>query len=295
MKVSFSKENVITPTPVLGVTVESVNTAGPVIDVASTVVTPAERIPASPVTPLAVARTDTPIQFDDNDIRFEDIYLPKVNIVHNVGDLMKIFSPGEIVLNGTYVIYSPTHQSRKGTDPLKITIIGFKRRQYVEKIASKQGEEREKGLLVNSEAEVETNGGTLDYSVWKQNVSARKTNPSLPAIRRFETLATALVLIERPAQLTDSLQFPYEFEGKFYALALWGMKATAFTNAAKHFFTARKIGFLRTGYRARAWHLTTKLEDFGSNVAWIPVVSPCAEPNSESFVSFIKEVSGAGN
>lgn len=302
MKVSFSKENVLTPTPVPGVSVESVNTAAQTIDVQSTVVTPAASIPTSPVStalvqvaPAPVARTDSPIAFDDGDIKFEDIYLPKVNLVHNVGDLMKIFSPGEIVLNGTYVIHTPTHQNRKGSDPLKITIIGFKRKQYVEKITSKQGEEREKGLLVNSEAEVEAAGGTLNYAVWKQNVDARKTNPALPAIKRFETLATALILIERPAHLTDSLQFPYEFEGKFYALALWGMKGTAFTNAAKHFYTARKIGFLKTGYVSRAWNLTTKLEDFGANVSWIPVVEPCKEPNSEPFIAFVKEVIGAGN
>jgi len=298
MKVSFSKENVITPTPVPGVNVESVNTAAPVIDVSATV-TPAASIPSSPVTALvpaapatgAVTRTDTPIEFDDNDIRFEDIYLPKVNLVHNVGDLMKVFSPGEIVLNGTYVIHTPTHQSKKGTDPLKITVIGFKKKQYVEKISG-----GDKGLLVNTEAEVEANGGTLNYAVWKQNVDARKTNPALPAIRRFETLATALLLIERPPHLTDSLQFPYEFEGKFYALALWGMKGTAFTNAAKHFFTARKIGFLKSGYWSRSWALTTKLEDYNNgNVSWIPQVDPCKEANSDSFVAFVKEVIGAGN
>lgn len=298
MKVSFSKENVLAAPAPNGAPVEGTAT---VIDVASTVVTPADSIPTSPVgalipaTPVAVAKSDSPIAFDDGDIKFEDIYLPKVNIVANVGDLMKIFSPGEIVLNGTYVIHSPTHQSRKGTDPLKITVIGFKRKQYVEKITSKQGEEREKGLLVNSEAEVEAAGGTLNYAIWKQNVDARKTNPALPAIKRFETLATALILVERPAHLSDSLQFPYEFEGKFYALALWGQKGTAFTNAAKHFFTARKIGFLKGGYWTRSWTLTTKLEDYGANVAWIPVVEPCKEANSESFIAFVKEVIGAGN
>jgi len=74
------------------------------------------------------------------------------------------------------------------------------------------------------------------------------------------------------------------------------MKGTAFTNAAKHFFTARKIGFLKSGYWSRSWHLTTKLEDYNNgNVSWIPQVDPCKEANSDSFVAFVKEVIGAGN
>jgi len=295
MKVSFSKENVITPTPVPGVSVESVNTAAPVIDVSATV-TPAANIPSSPVaanTGAVAVRERSPVQFDDNDISFNDIYLPKIHLVHNTGDLCKIFLPGEIVLNMTYVIHTSKHLSREGTEPLRITLLGFRKQQFVEKVIG--GGER--GLLVNTAAEVEAAGGTLDFNIWKQNSDARKANPALPEIKRFETLATALVVIERPSHLKDDTQFPYEFEGKNYALALWGMKGTAFTNAAKDFYTARKIGFLRKGgYPARSWTVTTKLESYkNGNSAWIPVVAPCAEPNSDAFVSFVKDVFGAGN
>jgi hypothetical protein len=304
MKVSFSKENV---TGVAGVAggigptgVANNAPCGPVIDVTSEVITPAASIPSSPVTalvPVAPApvatRADNSLPFDDNDISFSDIYFPKINIVHNTGDLGKIFLPGEIVLNQTYVIHTSKHLSRVGTEPLKITVIGFRKQQFVEKVSG-----GDRGALVDTQAEVESLGGTLNYNIWKQNADARLQNPSLPVIKRFETLATALVLIERPAHCTDSLEFPYEFSGKFYALAIWGMKGTAFTNAAKDFYTARKIGFLRKppGYLGRSWRVTTKLEDYkGGKSAWIPVVTPCAEENSPEFVAFIKDVTGAVN
>jgi hypothetical protein len=322
MKTSFSKEKVLTPSPVEGVVVESVNTAGPVgpvgtvgpvgdigqgpvIDVQSEIVAPAAEIPASPVTttnlsvavvvpPAPLAVVDTPIIFDDNDIKFEDVYLPRVNIVQNVGDLMKIFESGDIVLNGSYSIHSPSNPPKRpqGNPPLNVTVVGFRKKQFAEKIAGKGG-----GLLVNSEAEVAKNGGTLSYGEWKQSVDANKADPSVKTLRRFEPYATALVIIERPAHLKDegNIQFPYECEGKFYTLALWGMKGTAYTGAAKHFFTARKLGHLKKGYMVRSWSLTTKLESYESgNTAWVPAVTPSHE-NSAAFLAFVREAAGVGN
>lgn len=277
-----------------------------VIDVESTVIpTPtapavATEIPTAPVNtntalapiaPVGVpAVSDSPIEFDENDIRFEDVYLPRVNIVQNIGDLMKVFNPGEIVLNSTFVIHTPAQLEKKiaGTSPLNITLIGFKKKQYAEKVSGNV-----QGLLVNSESEVARAGGTLAYKEWDQSVQAAKTNPAVKPLKYFQPLSTALLLIERPADLKDegNLQFPYACEGKQYALALWSMKGTAFTNAAKHFFTARKIGHLREGYPTRAWTLTTKLETYGSNMAWVPVVKP-AQVSTPAFLAFVQEVKG---
>lgn len=272
--------------------------SAPVIDVAATV-TPAAEIPTAPVTSTALvpvadagvpAVSDSPIEFDENDIKFSDVYLPRVNIVQNIGDLMKVFNPGEIVLNSTYVIHTPAQLEKKipGTPALKITLIGFKKKQFAEKVSGNV-----QGLLVNSEAEVARAGGTLAYKEWDQSVQASKTNPAVKPLKYFQALSTALLLIERPEGLNDegNLQFPYSCEGKQYALALWSMKGTAFTNAAKHFFTARKIGHLREGYPTRAWTLTTKLETYGSNMAWIPVVKP-SEASTPAFLQFVQEVRG---
>jgi len=302
MKVSFSKENVVVPTPVNGVEIPCVNTAAmPTIDVQSVVVSPATEIPTAPVnqavtvlTPAPVAKTDSPIVFDDGNIEFQDVYLPRVNIVQNVGDLMKIFNPGEIVLNATFPIHTPTNPPKTpvGNPPLNITIVGFRKKQFAEKIIGKGG-----GLLVNSEEEVAKHGGTLSYAEWKQSVDANKLNPVIPALKRFEPYATALIFIERPAHIEDkgNLNFPYECEGRWYALALWGQKGTSYTNAAKHFFTARKLGHLRTGYVARGWSLTTRLEAYETgNVAWVPVVTPATEPNTETFIAFVKNAIGCG-
>lgn len=274
----------------------------PAIDVPSTVV-PAAEVPTVPQLPAVSApqlpsAPETPVAFDDNDIKFEDIYLPRINIVQRVGDLSVVYNPGEIVLNQQVIIHTPANPAKNvpGNPPLNITILGFKKLQYAEKVSGGG-----RGLLLNSEADVVKHGGTLVYKEWQQSVKANAANPQVPKLIYFEKLATGLVLIEKPAHITDDTHFPYQCEGKSYALALWSMKGTAFTNAAKHFFTARKIGHLKTvnnadgttsgGYPTRSWTLTTKTEKFNENFAEIPVVV-LGPPNTPAFREFVKEVLG---
>lgn len=236
-----------------------------------------------PNTPTAVVQSDSPSIFNDEDIGFDDIRLPRLNIVQKVGDLSNIFTPGEIVLNQSAVIHEPADpvKNKVGNKPLIITVLGFKKRQFCEKVVG-----GDMGLLVNTEAEVVAKGGTLDYKEWQQSNGAKKY---------FQRLATALLLVQKPEhyQDTDDLMFPYECEGKKYALALYSMKGTSYTNAAKHIYTARKIGHLRPGYPVQAWSLTTKLEKFGDNYAHIPIIKP-GPKSTEAFLTFAREVLGAG-
>lgn len=258
--------------------------------------TPVSQIPTAPAvngaviiipkTETAVAQTDSPSVFNDEDIGFDDIRLPRLNIVQKVGDLSNIFVPGEIVLNQSAVIHEPADATKKkaGHPPLILTVVGFKKKQYVEKVVGS-----EMGMLLNSELEVVAKGGTLDYKEWQQSNGAKKY---------FQRLATALILVQKPEHYTDedNLSFPYECEGQHYALALFSMKGTAYTNAAKHIYTARKIGHLQAklgGYPAQAWSLTTKLEKFGENYAHIPIIKP-GPKNTEGFRAFVQELRDGG-
>jgi len=273
---------------------------------------PAASIPTAPApAPLAVVPSQPlpvatpaydPTRFDDDNIGFEDVILPRINIVQNVGDLSAIFGKGEIVLNQQLVIHEPAvtghpdpSKNKPGTGPLILTVLGFRRRQFTEKVSGGK-----LGMLLNTEEEVARNNGTLDYKEWKASVdaveAAKTTGAAVPpAKRRFERLATALILIEKPAALPDpdNINFPYEFGGKFYALTLWSMKGTAYTHAAKKIFTAKKIGHLKkTGYVGQAWSLTTESETFeNGNAAFVPKIAPAAK-NSDEFRKFAMDVIG---
>ena len=285
MEVSFEKKTVET--------VETVETpvAGLTIDVRATEC-PATSIPTTSAVvvaaPAAIASVTSPLDFDDDNIGFEDVILPRLNIVQKVGDLSNIFTPGEIVLNQASCIHEPENKekSKPGTGPLNLVILGFRKRQFVEKV-----EGGVMGLLLNNEQDIVKNGGTLDYKEWKASLEAAKVpGATAKALKYFQKLATAVALVERPKHMesidSDHVLFPYECEGHFYALVLWGMKGTAYTRAAKTIFTHRKMGHLRGGYLKQAYTLTSKLEGFNGNFAYVPVlgVGPKTTPAFESFL-----------
>ena len=112
-------------------------------------------------------------------------------------------------------------------------------------------------------------------------------------MKLFQPLADAFLVIERPEALADNnTDFTYQIDGKSYALALWSMKGTAYTAAAKRvFFTSRRIGLLRDGgYPSWCYTLATREDSFpGGNKAWTPVCIPKTK-NSEAFLAFIKDV-----
>ena len=249
-------ETVQTPTPVAEVTVESTNTSA---------VVPYQA-------PAAPARTQS--FYDDDSMDAGDLVLPRLNIVQKVGDLSNVFVPGTIVLNGQLELAKAPAPNAESA-PLNLLVIGFQPTIYAEKV-----EGGLRGNLVNSEQEVVAKGGTLDWNEYKQ---AGKP--------LYQRLATAMVLIEQPAGL-DASSFPVEVCGKRYALALYSMKGTSYTNGAKHFKSARKIGHLcANGYRGGFWLFSSKLKKFESNYAFIPVVRPSAE-TSEEFRAALKDFLG---
>lgn len=221
---------------------------------------------------------------------FKDIILPRINIVQGIGHLKDMFPIGAIVFGQNTVLFTPPIVDGKtgnikqaATPPVLLTVLGFRPVRFVEKV---QGGVR--GLIVNSEAEIRAAGGTLDYKEWNLKKGA--------GMKRFETLAEALIAIERPEHIADDdtiFVYPVEDGGKVrkFALALWAMKGTAYTAAAKRvFFTARAVGSLRKGYPTRSFNLTTVFESFDNgNGAWVPVCLPAAE-STPAFMEFARAI-----
>jgi hypothetical protein len=161
--------------------------------------------------------------------------------------------------------------------------MGFRPTRYVEKVTGGA-----RGLIVNTEDEVRAAGGTLDYKEWNLKKAS--------GMKRFEVLAEALVAIERPEHVADDeTVFVYPVtdgdKTRKFALALWAMKGTAYTAAAKRvFFTNRAVGCLRKGYPTRSFQLSTRFESFDNgNGAWVPVALPGAE-STPGFMEFARAI-----
>lgn len=277
-------ETVTTPTPQPGVTVESENTSCPAAPVTGVAV------PAV-VTPTSTALTPVGLILGDKIPDFKEIILPRINIVQNIGALKDTFEPGEIVFNQTTVIYTPpiinktTNAIEKaGTPPADIVILGFKPTRFVEKV-----EGGGRGLIVDSEAKVAANGGTLDYTEAK----LKKKD----GIKYFEALAEALVAVRRPDHCKDDdTVFVYEVApGVKYALGIWGMKGSAYTVAKTAFFTPRSMGCLKKGgYPSYHFALSTKEKPFQTgNKAWVPVALPTA-PTDAAFLEWARQILTSG-
>lgn len=217
---------------------------------------------------------------------FKDIILPRLNIVQGTGELKDSFSQGALVFGQNLEIFrmpiidkATGNPKVAGTPPVNLTIIGFRPTRFVEKVAGGG-----RGLLVNTEAEVRSAGGTLDYNEWRLKADS--------GMKRFETLAEAFVVIKRPEHIADdNTVFTFEVGGSKYALALWSMKGSSYTQCAKKvFFTARKMGCLsKGGYPSWSYSLSTRTDSFAGNTYYVPVALPCA-PSTPEVLEFINSI-----
>jgi hypothetical protein len=217
---------------------------------------------------------------------FADIILPRISLAQNIGTLKETYICGSVVLDRKVALFVPPAiindaVTRQATPPVTITVVGFRPTRFVERVVGSAG----RGQLVKTEREVALAGGTLDWAEW--------TLKKKDGMKLFQPLADAFLVIERPEALADNnTDFTYQIDGKSYALALWSMKGTAYTAAAKRvFFTSRRIGLLRDGgYPSWCYTLATREDSFpGGNKAWTPVCIPKTK-NSEAFLAFIKDV-----
>lgn len=268
----------VVETPVPGVTVEC-HTNAPAAEPS------AEDAESDSVKPEPGSQVPAPFILGDYVPEFKDIFLPRLQIAQNIGDLKNAFYPGSVVFDQRFPIYTPGqinpktgNVERQASPPAIITVLGFRPTRFCEKKEKFHAGER--GLIVNSEAAVREAGGTLDYREWELKKAA--------GLKRFEPLVEALVAIERPEGCDDEdTIFVYQCEGKRYAIALWQMRGVVYTAAAKRvFFTQRAIGCLRNGFPTHSFAISTREETYpGGNKAWIPVCLPKAK-NSPEFLAF---------
>jgi len=269
------------PTPAEGVTVDVETTVCPATQTTtapSGAPAPATQTATAPATSAVPAVYQSPgvpdkapVFHDDENIDPGDLVIPHMQLVQKVGELSNVFKGGTILFDGKLVLQDGPNASDL-SKPIRMLILGMRPKRFVEKC-----EGGLRGDMFDTEQEVVAHNGTLDYN------EAKSTKGTPNAKRLFQTLLTALCLIEQPEGV-DAGTFPFTFGGtKNLALALYNMKGTAYTNAAKPFMTARKIGSLaRTGYRGGWWTLQSQLKKFGNNYSYIPVVNR-AEDTDEAF------------
>lgn len=210
---------------------------------------------------------------DEDDMTPGDLVLPRLNIVQKVGEMSNIFRPGDIVLDASLVLVDAGKELTPSA-PIRIVVLGLQKTYFAEKL-----EGGARGKTYQSEAEVVADGGTLDWNEAKRGKQL------------YQRVCTGMVLVEKPEALKAE-KFPHVIGGKHYALALYTMKGVGYTNAARHFKTEKKMGQSRAaGYPGLFWLMSSKLEKYGQNFAYRPVLKQ-AEHTTEAFRAEMQSVLG---
>lgn len=285
MEVNFSDSVPSTPAVDVAVTTTPAPDAAPA---------PSAPVPApAPAPGSQLPATSSGLLLGDKLPEFKDIILPRLNLTQNIGKMTESFDNGTLVYNQQVPLFIPGKINAKtqtleraATPPVIMTVLGFKDTRYYEKVKWGGDASAVRGLIVDSEQAVRAAGGTLDYNEWKLKEK--------DGMKRFEYGADCLVAIERPAICEQNTSdFTFEVEGKFYALAMWNLRGSIYTAAAKRvFFTARRIGCLKGGYPTWSYGVSTREENWQGGVSsWVPVCVP-NKKNTPEFLDFVKSILG---
>ncbi len=205
-------------------------------------------------------------KYDDlvGEISGEDLILPRINLTQKVGDLGDEFGPGVIVFQKELVLW------KDGQEPLNMVILHAQKR-YQEN--TEFGSD-EMGQVVDTLDEVKAAGGWIE---WRDGEDGKRIQP--PWAPRLDTV----VVMEAPKGVDTSL-FPFQFNGKAYAAAVWTLGKSAFTSAGRSILTARAT-FLRDGYRTGLWQVTAAKRQGPKGIYFVPCFRACGKTD-EAFREF---------
>ena len=206
----------------------------------------------------------------EGNIETSDMVVPSLKLAAKMGELGELFIPGSLVLNQEYALYGARTDDRTNPkeDPVWLTVLHAKKSYY---------ERTEYGSdtvakTADTMDEMLEQGGSLD---WGAKGEKPTWNPKL----------TCTVIIRGD----DEAYFPFEFDGKKYALARWSLQnISSYRAAAKQILTAAALN-LRAGLEYGSWGLTSTLKKSGTNSFHVPVLTT-GEKNDEKFATWAREL-----
>ncbi len=206
----------------------------------------------------------------EGNIETSDMVVPSLKLAAKMGELGELFIPGSLVLNQEYALYGARTDDRTKPkeDPVWLTVLHAKKSYY-------ERTEWDSDTVAKTADTMDmmiSQGGSLD---WGANGERPTWNPKL----------TCTVIIRGD----DEAYFPFEYDGKKYALARWALQSiSAYRAAAKPILTAAALN-LRAGLEYGSWGLTSALKKSGTNSFHVPVLST-GDKNDEKFATWAREL-----
>mgnify|MGYP003146248097 CR=1 FL=1 len=185
------------------------------------------------------------------EITKDDLVLPTLRIVQRVGALAEQHEPGSIIVDGEEIISD-------GEQSVEVTVIEFQK-CFTENVP--WGAEKIPNVLFSEEA-VHQLGLTTS---WHEDEGERVAPDYWPTLH-------LRVLVKQPEGLEDSLHFPFNYGDDNYAMLAWTLQRSAYHRAGRRILSAFKFKIFQTPAEG-FFRLTTKLQSFGANKAYVPDVT----------------------
>ena len=249
---------VVTPAPVVPVVAPA-----PVVPVVTVPPMPTLPVPAPTSAPVATTG-QTPLGGVSGEVLDTDYNWPRLNIVQAVGPLSANWAPGTVLYEKSLILASPVvdpatgqvDNSKPSQPGIGITVLNM-RKQYRENLPYGRDEMPE---VVDSVEEVTERDGTLQW-----------VDDEPPS---WVSVAHLLVLVAATNPVVAA-NFPFEFGGVKYGLALYSVQKTSY-GVFKTVNSATR-GRLRGGLHLGGWTMHVKREKAGKNFVWKPHFNPAGQ------------------
>jgi hypothetical protein len=200
----------------------------------------------------------------------KDVRLPRINLVQKVSDteLVKNFGIGSFVLAREVKLSD-------GETPVSLTALQAAK-DYVQKLPFDSGESP---AIFRSEEEVINSGGSLNYKDYETG-------------NFFQPRAHIEFAIAAPDDVSEveAALFPYEYDGKPYALAIYTVASSAYTSLAKELATMRSANkVLRQGLRYGNLRMTAEIRKKNTRTWYVPVAR-FDGANSPELIQFFESI-----
>ena len=210
--------------------------------------------PAMPVSSVEIQNTSV-----SGEISRADLQVPTLKLAQPVGELGELFPPGTFVLNNE-------HALSDGKEEIKL-VVGHWNKYYLENLEYGTDQMPRSAKTLAEVAELE---GTTE---WIDGVPPT-----------WVPIGVATCIIEGE----DESHFPFEYNDKRYAMALWTMRNTAYKRAGRVIMTAAAYN-LKQGLEYGAWNLTSALTTLGKNKVYVPSIKTSGR-NDEEFADFVRQL-----
>lgn len=231
---------------------------------------PDEVLPAT-VNPAAMAS----VTGITGEINAKDIRFPRLQMAYGVGGLAEKFVPGDLVINGEYLI------AHKGE---KITVVVLGASLYWKEYLSQEAFKAQmKPRIFMTDREVRAAGGTTEW--------ANGVGPT------FSRAGTFRLLIEKPEKLECEL-FGITLDGKQYAPAEWHLDKGAYASVGPEITSSLAMALKPHGsddgtrLKYGRWNLYTEIVKKPTTTTPVPRIRLQSTRNTAAFVEALNKELG---